>query len=114
MGATTSIDSSAINSYSADCFSRVEMARPNKGAQAKEVLRMIDDFRLNHDAFFSKGYLNSDGKRALMRLMRAGLQIAYDLKSFALKRFRNGSESEIEAILSEIENRLNGRRVGYR
>ncbi len=82
------------------------MPRPSKGAQAKEVLRMIEDFRLNHEAFFSKGYLNSDGKRALMRLMRAGLQITYDLKGFTLKRFKNGSETDIEAILTAIETRL--------
>lgn len=86
------------------------MPRPNEGAQAKEVLRMIDDFRLNHEAFFSKGYLNSDGKRALMRLMRASLQIAYDLKGFTLKRFKNGSEPNIETILAEIETRLNSGR----
>lgn len=100
------VDLRAINSYSVVHCSGVEMPRPHEGAQAKEVLRMIDDFRLNHDTFFSKGYLNSDGKRALMRLMRAGLQIAYGLKGFTLKRFKNGSDTDIEEILIEIESRL--------
>ncbi len=102
----------AINSYSLVRATRVEMPRPNEGSQAKEVLRMIDDFRLNHEAFFSKGYLNSDGKRALLRLLRASLQISYDLKGFALKRFKNGSETDVEEILTEFETRLK-RDKGY-
>ena len=91
-----------------------EMPRPNEGAQAKEALRMIDDFWSNHQAFFSKGYLNSDGKRALMRLMRASLQIAYDLKGFALKRFKNGSVTEVDEILTELETRLKSERVTFK
>lgn len=84
-----------------------EMPRPNEGSQAKEVIRMIENFRLNREAFFSKGYLNSDGKRAIMRLLRAGLQIAYDRKGFASKRFKSGSERDIDAMLNEFETRLN-------
>lgn len=68
---------------------------------------MIAGFRLNQEAFFSKGYLNSDGKRALRRLLRSGLQIAYDLKGFSLKRYKNGSEPDVEAILTALETRLN-------
>ena len=90
------------------------MPRPNRGAQAKEVMRMIDDFNSNLESFFSKGYLNSDGKRALMRLMRAGLQIAYDLKGFALKRFKNGSVTDVGEILTEFETRLKSERVTFK
>ncbi len=75
---------------------------------------MIDDFRLNRELFYSKGYLNSDGKKAMMRLLRAGLQIAFDMKGFALKKFKRGSEEDIEAILMEFENRLNTEKVSFK
>ncbi len=82
------------------------MPRPEQGAQAKEVLRMIEDFRARREVFFSRGYLNSDGRRAFIRLLRAGLQITYDLKGFAAKRYRRGSELDIDAVLREMENRF--------
>jgi len=77
-------------------------------------LRMIEDFRTKEEAFFSKGYLNSDGKRAMMRLLRASLQIAYDLKGFALKRFKSASETDVEEILTEFETRLKNDRVTFK
>lgn len=69
---------------------------------------MIGDFRAYHDDFFSQGYLNSDGKRALVRILRASLQIAFDLKGYSAKRFKKGSEQDVEEILMEIESRLSG------
>ncbi len=90
------------------------MPSPTEATQAREVVRMIEDFRSNQDRFFSKGYLNSDGKRAVMRLLRAGLQIAFDLKGFALKKFKRGSQEDIEAILREFENRLNTEKVSFK
>ncbi len=75
---------------------------------------MIADFRSNRETFFSKGYLNSDGKKAVLRLLRAGLQIAFDLKGYALKKYKAGSEPDIEAILSELEIRLTRERVTFK
>lgn len=90
------------------------MPRPEVRAQAKEVLRMIGDFRSNREAFFSKGYLNSDGKRAFIRLLRTGLQLSFNLKGYALKRYRRGSEQDIESILTELESRLSAEKVTFK
>jgi len=79
----------------------------DKVTYVAELERTIEDFMRKRDKMFSKGFLNSDGMKALVRILKMAVRAGLIDKSSGISRYlKSREEGEVLAILLSLEERL--------
>ncbi|OYT61986.1 MAG: hypothetical protein B6U69_02585 [Thermofilum sp. ex4484_15] len=86
--------------------------RKSEEGNLTELRRMLVNFSNRREEFFSKGYLNSDGKKAMVRMIKVAAKASPYIKVKLINAYRKGDEITISraigAIIDYIELLLNG------
>lgn len=77
-----------------------------KEREIVEILRSVKSFRNKQRIFFSKGYINSDGKKALIPIIKRCVRVKPALKKYLYEKFKEGSLERILQLLDYIEENL--------
>ena len=73
----------------------------------RELKRALANFIGKSNVFFSKGYLNSDGKKALVRLIKMAAKASPELKVKLVRAYKKGDEVTVLRTVMSMMEELN-------
>ena len=82
------------------------MNEEQRRREAIEILRAVRSFRRKQQVYFSKGYLNSDGKKALVAIIKRCVRLKPSTKKFLYDKFKEGSLDKVLVLLEYLEDVL--------